>query len=298
MTFINQTPYAYCLEADLPIRLTMCGTRFPSKDFSHVRRVLPDFGTFLVIKGTFTVIDEFPKESIEYCIEEGVAHTIGPGIYQQNPKVMRKGERFLWYHFLQNAPYKILTEQESKNLIQSQFLQNKPQKFILVPIHFDSKTLVHKLVEIHDQLNQQVKKWGSADIGSQILCNHLIYAQHQELVNRFTENLVNKNIKRMHVRKAQEVIRDFYATTDTLSQIAKILELNPSYLSRCFKECTGLTVQHYIQQCKIEAAIQLMRLGNKNIKTIAFETGFSDINYFCRVFKKITGKTTKVFRLN
>ena len=101
----------------------------------------------------------------------------------------------------------------------------------------------------------------------------------------------------MHVRKAQEVIRDFYATTDTLSQIAKILKLNPSYLSRCFKECTGLTVQHYIQQCKIEAAIQLMRLGNKNIKTIAYETGFSDINYFCRVFKKITGKTTKVFRL-
>lgn len=272
--------------------------RAPVKNFSHVRRVLPDFATFLVVKGSFTVLDEFLSDSIVYKIEEGQAHTIAPGIYQQNPKVMAKGEKFLWYHFLQNAPYKILTELETKELIQFQFLQNKPQKHIVIPIHFDSKNLIHKLIELHEQLNQQVKKWGCSDIGSQILCNHLIYAQHQELVNRFTEQLQNKNIKRMHVRKAQEIIRDFYAKTDSLSQIAEILKLNPSYLSRCFKECTGLTVQHYIQQCKIEAAIQMMRQGNKNIKTIAMETGFSDLNYFCRVFKKITGNTTKDFRLN
>ena len=297
MTFSN-APYAYCLNADIPIRLTMCGIRAPLKDFSHARRVLPDFATFLVVKGSFTVIDEFPNESKEFAIHEGEAHTIAPGIYQQNPKVMHKGERFLWYHYLQNSSYKTLTENETKELIQAQFLQNKPQKFITIPIHFESKNLIHKLVELHEQLNQHVKIWGAADFGSQIIANHLIYAPHQELVTRFTETLVNKNIKRMHVRKAQEIIRDFYAKIDSLSQIAEILQLNASYLSRCFKECTGLTVQHYIQQCKIEAAIQMMRQGNKNIKTIAYETGFSDINYFCRVFKKITGKTTKVFRLN
>ena len=294
----SNTPHAYCLEADLPIRLTMCGIRAPTKDFSHVRRVLPDFATFLVTKGSFSVVDEFVTGSQEYQIKEGEAHTIAPGIYQQNPKVMRKGEKFLWYHFIQNAPYKILTEIETKELIQSQFLQNKPQKHITVPIHFDSKNLINKLIELHEQLNQQVKKWGHADIGSQILCNHLLYIQHQELVNRFTESLENKNFKRMHVRKAQELIRDYYASIDSLSKIADKLQLNASYLSRCFKECTGITVQQYIQQCKIEAAIQLMRQGNKNIKTIAFETGFSDLNYFCRTFKKITGKTTKSFILN
>lgn len=291
-------PFAYCLDTNQPIRLTMCGIRAPTKDFSHLRRVLPDFATFLVVKGAFSVIDEFALGSVEYQIKEGEAHTIAPGIYQQNPKAMHKGEKFLWYHFTQKSPYKILTEIETKELIQSQFLQNKPQKYITVPIHFDSKNLINKLIELHDQLNQQVKKWGNADIGSQILCNHLLYMQHQELVNRYTESLENKNIKRVHVRKAQEVIRDFYASIDSLSEIAEKLQLNASYLSRCFKECTGITVQQYVQQCKIEAAIQLMRQSNKNIKTIAIETGFSDLNYFCRVFKKITGKTTKEFNLS
>lgn len=82
----------------------------------------------------------------------------------------------------------------------------------------------------------------------------------------------------------------------TLSDIAAHLFVNPSYLSRTFKQAIGDNVNHYITHKKIARAKADMRNLNLGIREIAQNLGFTDYSYFCVQFKKETGKTPLNYR--
>ena len=50
---------------------------------------------------------------------------------------------------------------------------------------------------------------------------------------------------------------------------------------------------NYLNYYRIELACHAMAVTRKNVTEIAFEVGFSDVNYFIRTFKKIKGVTPK-----
>ena len=52
----------------------------------------------------------------------------------------------------------------------------------------------------------------------------------------------------------------------------------------------------YIQLLRLKKAIELMADGNNNISEIAYEVGFSDPNYFSKVFKKAYQLTPSEYR--
>ncbi len=82
----------------------------------------------------------------------------------------------------------------------------------------------------------------------------------------------------------------------SLQQIAHHLKLHPVYLSRRFKAETGLTITDYINQHRLKIAENYLKTSTLSITEIAVLTGFSDGNYFTRVFKKTTGQTPSQFR--
>ena len=77
----------------------------------------------------------------------------------------------------------------------------------------------------------------------------------------------------------------------TRNQIAKQIHVNPSHLSRKFKEDTGMNITEFINQKRIEEAKLYLKRGNISITDIAFLVGFNDLNYFSKVFKKLTSVT-------
>ncbi len=81
-----------------------------------------------------------------------------------------------------------------------------------------------------------------------------------------------------------------------LDKIAESIGTNPSYLSRKFKQEAGLTITEYINTHRIKEAKQYLSSGQPSITDIAMMVGFNDLNYFIRVFKKVTGKTPSQFR--
>lgn len=64
---------------------------------------------------------------------------------------------------------------------------------------------------------------------------------------------------------------------------------NFDYLNRRFKDATGQTILAYVNGLRIERAKQLLRDHYYSITEIAEKTGFHDVYYFSRVFKKYTG---------
>ncbi|OCA83246.1 AraC family transcriptional regulator [Bacillus sp. FJAT-27225] len=84
----------------------------------------------------------------------------------------------------------------------------------------------------------------------------------------------------------------------TLNEIALEMRVNPSYLSRKFKEETNKTLTDYINHKRIEEAKVYFYRGNKTVTEIAFLVGFNDVNYFSRVFKKLTTLTPSQYLKN
>ncbi len=77
----------------------------------------------------------------------------------------------------------------------------------------------------------------------------------------------------------------------TLQMIAEKFSINPSYLSRVFKAATEQGFVKYVTGLKVAKARDLLENSSMEIADIAHGLGFSDQQYFNRVFKKTTEMT-------
>lgn len=71
-----------------------------------------------------------------------------------------------------------------------------------------------------------------------------------------------------------------------VDELAALTGLSRFHFSRLFKELTGHTISEYINAVRLDRADYLLRHTQLTISEIATTTGFSDIYYFSRTFKK------------
>ncbi|WP_294296708.1 helix-turn-helix domain-containing protein [uncultured Chryseobacterium sp.] len=81
----------------------------------------------------------------------------------------------------------------------------------------------------------------------------------------------------------------------SVESIAKMAYVSKSNFFKMFKEELGTSPNDFILQERISRAKELLASRN-SIKETAFQTGFSDTNYFTRVFKQLVGVTPKSFQ--
>lgn len=93
------------------------------------------------------------------------------------------------------------------------------------------------------------------------------------------------------VKKAVDYIQLNLEEPLSLNDIASTIHVNPSHLSRKFKEDTNMNIIEYINHKRVEEAKLYLQRGNTSVTEIAFMVGFNDLNYFSRVFKKATSLT-------
>ncbi len=72
-------------------------------------------------------------------------------------------------------------------------------------------------------------------------------------------------------------------------QIAESVNISEDYLTRIFHKEIGISPTDYLNRYRIQLATEELRLTGSTINEVAFNTGFQDQAYFCRVFKKIKG---------
>jgi len=75
----------------------------------------------------------------------------------------------------------------------------------------------------------------------------------------------------------------------TLEAVARLQNVSPQYLSKVFKEETRFTFVEFLTKLRIEMAQRLMSESDKSVKEICYDVGYSDPNYFSRLFRKQTG---------
>lgn len=98
------------------------------------------------------------------------------------------------------------------------------------------------------------------------------------------------------VRRVLVHIDTDLASDLTLNTQAKLLDVNPSYLSTVFKKETGHTLTEYVTGKRIDHAVFLLNSTNMQIQTVAQYCGIPDICYFTKTFKKLVGKTPTEYK--
>lgn len=109
---------------------------------------------------------------------------------------------------------------------------------------------------------------------------------------------------RLQGKKARKLIHDVreyinrsFANPElTLSEVARRFYINPSYLSRTFKEEIGMTFIDYLTKQRMERSIRLLHETDKKAYQVAAEVGINDPQYFSVCFKKYTGISVNDFK--
>ena len=98
------------------------------------------------------------------------------------------------------------------------------------------------------------------------------------------------------IEQTKKYLREHYKEQIKRDNIANYVHLNSSYLSKMFKEKTGMGIVDYLTQLRINNAKKLLLQTDKKISAIALEVGYSHFSHFAGTFKKQVGVTPQDYR--
>ena len=84
-------------------------------------------------------------------------------------------------------------------------------------------------------------------------------------------------------------VQEHFAEKITLDQLSLEFHLSPKYLSRYFKDHFHLTFSSYIQHLRLTHPQKLLENTELSVTDIALSSGFPNVSYFIRSFKKAYG---------
>ncbi|MFJ5760371.1 AraC family transcriptional regulator [Neobacillus sp. NPDC093182] len=118
------------------------------------------------------------------------------------------------------------------------------------------------------------------------------------MIDEYCEAVKNFAIKGYSpvVKKALMYINLHFNESINLQSVADEIGFNRTYLAKKFKSEINLSVIDYIQKKRIDEAKFLIDLGRLSTTDIGLQVGFSSYNYFCKVFKEITGMTATEYK--
>jgi AraC-like DNA-binding protein len=119
------------------------------------------------------------------------------------------------------------------------------------------------------------------------------------LMQTQARSMVEKNIakNKSRIGFAVDYIRKNLHQKLSIDSMAKLAYVSKSNFFKMFKDELGTSPNDFILQERISRAKELLA-GQNSIKETAYQTGFSDTNYFTRVFKQLVGVTPKNYQIS
>ena len=160
--------------------------------------------------------------------------------------------------------------------------------------HFYNDTevssLINKLIRICN--SNDITKNIYADLSLKELLIRLVQSQHLQQV----KTAISQNTNKTRLQYVLHFIQQQLTDKILVDQLCKKAYLSRNHFFKWFKEQLGLTPLEYINQERIKLAKQLLEEQQKTISHVGTLCGFTDVNYFIRIFKKIEGVTPGVYQ--
>lgn len=173
----------------------------------------------------------------------------------------------------------------------SGYMQKIIHQDIMVYHHFTGKykEVIQIANDIFDSMWQKKSGYEMIVIGQFYHFFGLIFGNHYYL-DGITRT--RKDYKRiLQLKQVLEFIENNYTSQITLGQLSASVSMSPKYFCRFFSEMTHQTPMDYLNRQRIEKACYQLATTDDSITEIAYGSGFNDLSYFIRTFKKYKGIT-------
>jgi two-component system, response regulator YesN len=107
---------------------------------------------------------------------------------------------------------------------------------------------------------------------------------------------VERNRAAALIEKVRSYIEEHIGEDLSLVRLASMIHFNPSYLSRLFKQESGVNLSEYIDEVRMEKAKDLLKKDELKIAEVGAQVGYETPHSFTRFFKKSTGVTPVEYR--
>ncbi len=162
------------------------------------------------------------------------------------------------------------------------------------------------IYEIYTLLLEQLPNSDAYELSQQSVLERLFKAQTlnqmQEIIFRYcidVKNLIklknDKNTK-YGIKRLMSKIREHYAESLSINELAHEVFLTPTYLCVLFKQEVGVTINTFITVTRMEKAKELLQNLDSKLYDISYAVGYSNPSYFSRQFKKYTGMLPSEYR--
>lgn len=146
---------------------------------------------------------------------------------------------------------------------------------------------MEKPVDI-EELVKKINEWVKRDNDEYMNVLHIIRGNSY---NKVKVSSLSPTVQRILSYIHRNYQKDF-----SRDEIAAELGLSPDYISRQFRKECCCTLNDFVNSFRVYKSIEYLTKSDKKIKDIATAVGITDLNYFCRLFKKHTGFTPENFR--
>jgi AraC family transcriptional regulator len=128
---------------------------------------------------------------------------------------------------------------------------------------------------------------------TQALVIHLLrhYAEVAQIVRAENRSLTSNQLQ-----QAIDYIHTHLDRDLSLSQIASVINISPTYFASLFKRATGTSPHQYVIEQRVKRAKSLLLKTDMAIADIALQVGFSSQSHLTQQFKRLTGVTPKQVR--
>lgn len=133
-----------------------------------------------------------------------------------------------------------------------------------------------------------IEKFSSVDEIVNFLYKTIIKSLH-------LENVADLNSKNK-ILLVMQYIDSHYNEDLTVNSLADLYSMSPNYLSTSFKKETGISIVNYLTEVRMKSACKYLKNTNDSVVEISQKIGYSDSQYFFRVFKKAVGVTPLQYR--
>jgi len=107
------------------------------------------------------------------------------------------------------------------------------------------------------------------------------------------ERFLGRDQERMNT--IHRFIEGNYHRNISVNEMAAMVHLSTAAFCRYFKKTTRMTFTDFLNQYRVNQARKML-LHDKNVTEACFESGFENLSYFSRTFKRFSGENPSQFR--
>lgn len=140
------------------------------------------------------------------------------------------------------------------------------------------------------------KIWNEKEVGYKNLCTSMLYELLYMTNKQLSETSLPSNNVGTIMNSAVEYIHKNYRNSEfSIAELAKRYSVSEAYFRRLFHKTYLTSPMQYITNLRLEYASQLLLSKFYTVKEVAEKSGFNDVKYFSRIFKKGFGSSPRTY---